>query len=322
MKKILIIGGTRFIGPALIKYLQKDNVQITIFNRGNNYNKILPKNIIRIIGDRRNVKTMRILKEIKYDLIYDLCCFNKIDAINLLTNIQPTANIVFLSTAAAYKKPLIYPLTENSKLGEWSPFGDYGTSKVEAELEFIKYARRNKRKTTIFRPVYLLGNGNYFDRENFYFSRILNKDPILIPGNGEALIQFAFLEEVAFSFYSVPQKQKEQIEILNVAGNDCITIKDLVNLCSKIVHKRANIIELDTKLFGLNEEHFYDDFYPFPNLTFIASNRKIVDKYNIKFKQLEIGLKQIFINWKKKWNGITKKYPLEIEILKKIYEKK
>jgi len=78
------------------------------------------------------------------------------------------------------------------------------------------------------------------------------------------------------------------------------------------------IILVDTKRFGLDEEHFYDDFYPFPNLTFIASNKKITQKYGIKFKPLYAGLHDIYLDWKKRWNGKTNIYSLEQEILKKI----
>lgn len=322
MKKILIIGGTRFVGPALIKLLNKPNNKISIFNRGNDYNQHLPNNIEKLRGDRRNLTTMHILKKEKYDLIYDLCCFNKTDASNLLHNIQPTADIVFLSTAAVYKKPEFYPLNENSRLGEWSSFGDYGTSKVEAEKEFIRYANNNRRKLTIFRPVYLLGKNNYFDRENYYFSRILNNDPILMPGNGKALIQFAFLDETALAFSIVPGKQKDRVEILNIGGDEYISVKGFIELCSKIAKKEARLIKLNTDEFNLEEEHFYDDFYPFPNLVFIVDNSRIKRKYNIKFMNLELGVKKIYRDWVKKWNKQTIKYPLEINILKKLNEKK
>jgi len=318
MKKILIIGGTRFLGPALIHELIKENVEITVFNRGNDYKSVLPKSVKRLVGDRRDVRTMGILNQDSYDLIYDLCCFNKIDAHNLLIHIKPTAHIVFLSTAAAYKKPLIYPVTEQSELGKWDSFGDYGTQKVDAENEFKAFSKKNNLKLTIFRPVYLLGKNNYFDRENYYFSRIINRDSILIPGRGNALIQFVFLEETAKAFKIVPEKQTNQIEVLNIAGDHYISVKDFVLLCADIIGEKPNLIEIDSKRYKLKEDHFYDDFYPFPNLTFIVSNEKITQKYGIKFKPLYAGLHDIYLNWKKTWKGKTKIYPLEKEMIEKI----
>lgn len=320
MKKILIIGGTRFLGPALIKRLSKPNSEITVFNRGNNYDNVLPKTVKCIKGDRRDINTMRVLSQSNYDLIYDLCCFNKTDATNLLTNISTTAHIVFLSTTAVYKKPKIYPLTEKSEVGEWDSFGDYGTQKADAENEFISYAKKHDLKLTIFRLVYLLGRNNYFDRENYYFSRIINNEPILVPGRGNSLIQFAFLEETADCFKVIPEKQKSQIEVLNIAGDDYVSAKDFILLCGDIIGKTPNIIELDAKRYKLDEEHFYDDFYPFPNLTFIASNQKIRSKYGLQFKSLLTGMNDIYSFWIKSWTGITKKYPMELEMLKKLHK--
>jgi dTDP-glucose 4,6-dehydratase len=261
---------------------------------------------------------MKILFKKKYDLIYDLCCFNPVDANNLLSNIQPPSHIIFLSTAAVYKKPMIYPLTEDTELGDWDSFGDYGTLKVKAERKFINYSKKHSIKLTIFRPAYLLGKNNYFDRENYYFSRILNNDPILVPGNGSAIIQFAFLDETAQAFALIPVKQKGQIEILNISGNDCISVIDFVKLCGNIAKTNPKIINLDTKQFNMQEEHFYDDFYPFPNLSFIISNSKIVSKYKIQFKPLVKGMNEIYKYWKKSWNGNTKKYLLEEQVLKKL----
>jgi len=185
MEKILIIGGTRFLGPALIRQLVKTGSEITIFNRGNYYGQSLPVSVLRIKGDRRRPSTMKVLLKKKYDLIYDLCCFNKTDATNLLSNILPPEQIVFLSSVAVYKEPLIYPLKEESELGEWDSFGDYGTQKAKAEKEFINYSIKNNLKLTIFRPVYLLGKDNYFDRESYYFSRIITETQFLFLGQEE-----------------------------------------------------------------------------------------------------------------------------------------
>lgn len=316
MKNILIIGGTRFIGPELIQNLLKEKCEVTVFNRGNDYNITLPSSVIHITGDRRKPETMKEISKKRYDFVYDLCCFNKVDAKNLLDTIQVPSNIIFLSTAAVYKKPQIYPLYETSPLGDWDSFGDYGTQKVDAENVFQAYTNRHGIKLTIFRPVYLLGNNNYFDRENFYLSRIINGDPILVPGKGNALIQFAFLEETAYAFSIIPKLQSGQIEILNIAGSEYISVRNFINLFSEVTSLEAKVVELDSSRFNMEEEHFYDNIYPFPNLTFIVSNQKIISKYNIDFISLRTGIENIYNKWKQTWSGKTKMYPREIEILK------
>lgn len=56
MANILIIGGTRFLGPELIKILSKKGHRITIFCRGNNYGVKLYKKSITYMEIEKTLK--------------------------------------------------------------------------------------------------------------------------------------------------------------------------------------------------------------------------------------------------------------------------
>lgn len=318
MKRVLIIGGTRFVGPVLIKKLLRDGASITVFNRGNNYGKSLPKSIRRVIGDRSIANDIKKLLGHNYDLIYDMICFDPNDASLLLNILQPRGHIVFFSSAAVYKKTKTYPLYETSKLGAWPTFGDYGERKIKVEKKYVAYCQENNLKLAILRPTYLLGDDNYFDRENYFFSRIINNNRILMPGASDSMIQFGFLEDTAEAFYRIPKMQKKQIETVNIGGNDLISIKNFVLLCGKIVGKKPKLIHIPNGKFGIFEEDFYDDFYPFPNITFIVSNKKMAEVYGIRTTGLKNGLRKIYKKWLKNWDRKTYLYELEKNILKKI----
>lgn len=318
MAKTLIIGGTRFLGPKIIDLLLKRGHEVTIFNRGNSYGPEIPEEVEIIKGDRTKSDDLQVIKNRNFDYVYDMCCYDKDDADKLLKVVDPNAHLIFLSTAAVYKKPSVYPIVESSSLGEWSSFGAYGTNKAEAEAAFARFAERHDSKLTIFRPTYLLGEDNYFDRENYYFSRLKQGSPILVPGNGTALIQFAFLEETAEAFVSVPISQNQQIEILNIGGDQYVTVKGVVELCAKIAGCEANIVQLEPARYDLEEEAFYDDLYPFPNLNFIASNEAIKSRYGTEFEPLEQGLHRLYNAWLKNWDGKVDIYPKETAILKQV----
>lgn len=316
MSNVLVIGGTRFVGPELIRKLLSSGDKVTVFSRGNNYGRKLDSRVEHIYGDREKDEDLSKLFSNKYDFVYDMCCYCKNHAEGLIKySSQKIKHLVFFSTAAVYRKPTIFPLSEESELGEWFSFGDYGTKKVEAEILFTNYVKKNGIKLTIFRPVYLLGKNNYFDRENYYFSRLLTGKIILVPGNGKALIQFAFLEEAAEAFAKCPKKQETQIEILNIASDEYVSVEDFVKLCGEVAGKKPNIVNLETNKFCLDEERFYDELYPFPNLSIILSNKKIKEEYSIRFKGLRGGLIEIYNDWKKSWNGQVKIYSQEQAIL-------
>lgn len=318
-KRILIVGGTRFVGPKLIELLLQEGDQITVFSRGNLYGSRVDSRVTQIRGDREQEGGFKQLAKQRFNHVYDMCCYTKDHALGLVRQLgRCMDHVIFFSTAAVYRKPLIYPLDENEPLGEWPSFGDYGVHKAEAEEVFIKFARDYDKKVTIFRPVYLLGRNNYFDRENYYFSRILANEPILMPGTGQALVQFSFLEEVAEVFKIVPREQLEQIEILNIGGDEYIPIRGFIKLCGKIAQKKPSIVNLDLSKFNLEEERFYDDLYPFPNVSLVVSNNRIKSLYHIAFEELEKGLSDIFAYWQKNWDGKITKSPREQQFLNKM----
>lgn len=317
MVKTLIIGGSRFLGPRLIELLIQKGHEITVFNRGTDYGQNLPDTVSVVHGDRNNDADLAKVFAGEFDYIYDTCCYDTGHAEKVLSYATKGAHLVLFSTAAVYAKPSIFPVNEDAPLGAWDSFGTYGEDKADAERLFTDFAKQHKGKVTIFRPTYMLGDNNYFDRENYYFSRIEAGLPILVPGNGNALMQFAFLEETAQAFANIPDAQKDTVEILNVGGNEYISTNDLVGLCSNIVGKPANIVHV-TGLEDIQEEAFYDDLYPFPNLNFIVSNHRITSKYDVQFLGLEKGIREVYESWKTTWDGKVKLYDQEKEVLKRL----
>ncbi|OWK21278.1 hypothetical protein AJ88_19460 [Mesorhizobium amorphae CCBAU 01583] len=72
---------------------------------------------------------------------------------------------------------------------------DYGVEKAAADAFLIEKAEQ--LPVTIFRPPYLYGPGNDNDRESFIWARCLQRRPVVLPGNGETLIQFLHAGDLA-----------------------------------------------------------------------------------------------------------------------------
>src|SRR3989344_7902571 len=101
--KILIIGGSRFVGPLVVEKLLKNKHDITIFNRGkiqSNYNKVK-----FIQGDRRdgfNIKD-------KFDVVIDTCAYKGEHIKKVIEELNFDYYLNF-GTAASYKKTNNFPL--------------------------------------------------------------------------------------------------------------------------------------------------------------------------------------------------------------------
>lgn len=92
MSEILIIGGTRFVGPPLISKLLSNENNITIFCRGTDYGYTLDAKIRIIKGDREKEADLRKIFFQKYDLVFDMCCYSKQHADDLLAALRGNFN--------------------------------------------------------------------------------------------------------------------------------------------------------------------------------------------------------------------------------------
>jgi nucleoside-diphosphate-sugar epimerase len=277
--KILIIGGSRFLGPIIIQKLLKKGHNITVFNRGHIQDKYENANFIK--GDRDNGFPI----SEKFDVVIDMCAYAPEHTQRAIGELNFDF-FIHIGSAASYKKSQSFPLTEESPLGPWPLWGEYNEGKVQCEdvlaSSGINYAS--------IRPVYILGPNNCADREHFIYSRIKQNIPLIIPGNGQAVVQFVFAEDVASCI--VLLAEKKLTGVYNCAGDDTITLQNLVEEMGKIVGIEP-IIQYNPEADG---EHFDISEFPFANETFICSNEKF-RKLGMKFTPLLAGLKEDYKNY-------------------------
>lgn len=281
--KVLIIGGSRFVGPILVSQLLNSGHEVTVFNRGQVKNSY-PENVRYIQGDRNdgfNIKD-------HFDVVVDMCAYDGAQTQMALEQLSCDLFVHF-GSVASYKKSEVFPLTEESETGYWPFMGDYSKGKVECE----QVLAASGRKYATIRPDYILGANNYVDRENFIYSHIFSDKELVIPGNGQALCQFVFAQDVAAIIVLIIEKQLTGA--FNCSGDEIITLKGLVELMSGLVGKEP-VIRYNASADG--ENHNEDEF-PFANENMISSNKKLKN-LGFKFTSLSKGLKADFDSYYRK----------------------
>jgi nucleoside-diphosphate-sugar epimerase len=278
--KILIIGGSRFVGPHLIKQLLDHDHQLTVFNRGS-LSTDYPKGVEYIQGDRNG--GFGIKK--KFDAVIDMCAYTGAQTEKALRELNFDYFLHF-GTVAAYEKTEIFPLTEASPIGDWPSFGEYNKGKVECE----RMLGKSGINYGTLRPVYILGPKNYCDRENFIYSRIKRGQALVLPGNGLGLAQYVFVDEVAQTILKLVEGKANGA--YNISGDQMITLLGLVLLMGNIVGKKPKI-GYDPDAVGMN---FKEENFPFDNENLIVSNSKIKE-YGMKFISLDEGLHRDYKNY-------------------------
>ena len=102
MKKILILGGTNFIGRVFMEQLSAlENYNITIFQRGFTNSNLFP-NIPRISGDRYTEDILKITKE-DWDIIVDISCYFPSSLELLIPRLKGrVGRYIYISTVSVY----------------------------------------------------------------------------------------------------------------------------------------------------------------------------------------------------------------------------
>ena len=197
--RILILGGTGFIGPHQIRYAIARGHKISMFNRGKTNPGLFP-GVEHIEGDRNG--RIDALKNREWDAVID-------NPATLPRWVRDTAQLlkekagqyVFISTLSVYR--------DNSKIGmeendpvivlddptvEQITGETYGGLKALAEEEARK-AFGNR--ATVVRPGLIVGPGDNTDRFTYWPVRIARGGEILAPGDPQNPVQIIDARDLA-----------------------------------------------------------------------------------------------------------------------------
>ncbi|MFW6199789.1 MAG: NAD-dependent epimerase/dehydratase family protein, partial [Gemmatimonadota bacterium] len=189
--RLLILGGTGFIGPWQVRYALERGHDVTIFNRGRTAPGMFDGAVEELIGDR-DAGELDALRGRTWDAVIDNSASRSDapewvrDSANLLRD--AAEQYLFISTRSVYRDLSAVPATVDSPVltpettpgwSEGEPY-PYGLAKALAERE----ARAAfGERTTIVRPGLIVGPGDRTDRFTYWPVRIERGGEILAPGD-------------------------------------------------------------------------------------------------------------------------------------------
>ncbi|WP_449416712.1 NAD-dependent epimerase/dehydratase family protein [Phormidium nigroviride] len=285
--RILMMGGTRFIGVYLTKILVAQGHEVVLFNRGK---KPAPVDgVQQIHGDRTDASQLKEkLSSEKFDAIFD-------NNGRELSDTQPLADIfkgqvkhfVYMSSAGVYLKSDQLPHIE----GDATDPKSRHLGKYETET----YLKDAGLPWTSIRPTYIYGPQNYNDLEAWFFDRIVRDRPIPIPGNGMHITQLGHCQDLAKAMAAVLGNEKAIGQIYNVSGDRYVTFDGLARACAAAAGKSSDvkIVHYDPKKFDFGKRKAF----PMRVQHFFASVNKAMSELNWQPEfDLVSGLKDSFQN--------------------------
>ncbi|MEH2322508.1 MAG: NAD-dependent epimerase/dehydratase family protein [Nostoc sp.] len=259
--RILIMGGTRFIGVYLTQLLVEQGHEVVLFNRGNRPAPSL-KGVGQIIGDRTDATQLKAkLSQENFDVIFD-------NNGRELTDTQPLAEIfqdrvqhfVYMSSAGVYLKSDQLPHVEGDAVDP--------KSRHKGKHETEAYLTQLGLPFTSIRPTYIYGPRNYNELEGWFFDRIVRDRPIPIPGNGLHITQLGHVKDLALAMTKVLGNKQAIGQIYNISGDRFVTFDGLARASAvaagkspdavKIVHYEPKKFDFGKrKAFPMRVQHFF-----------------------------------------------------------------
>ena len=261
--RILIMGGTRFIGVYLTKVLLEQGHEVVLFNRGNHP---APQGVNQIKGDRKDASQLKEkLSGESFDAIFD-------NNGRELSDTQPLVEIfngkvkhfVYVSSAGVYLKSEQMPHVEGDRVDP--------NSRHKGKHHTEAYLSESGIAWTSIRPVYIYGPQNYNDLEAWFFDRLVRDRPIPIPGNGKYITQFGHVRDLALAMASVLDNKAAIGKIYNISGDRYVTFDGLVYACAEAAGKSAEQIKIvhydpsqfdfgKRKAFPVRQQNFFADIH-------------------------------------------------------------
>ncbi len=265
-----MIGGTRFIGVDTVERLLHRGHQVTIYNRGTRKG-LWSGRVRELNGDRADPVALQQLADEQFDGIIDLCAYTARDTQTLLDVQGNVPRFVHMSSGTVYQLHSQLPWSEDAPYGPAPLWGAYAYGKIECE-RLLRTKRAEVDATTVIRAPWVLGARNYADREKFVLNRLLDREEILLPGDGKAVQQFVTSGQVAHSIVAALETfRHEGWQAFNIASPGFTSLEGFVRACASVAHVKPFFRHIGGGPTGTARLVFdmNNPVFPFPNENYV-----------------------------------------------------
>jgi 2'-hydroxyisoflavone reductase len=242
--KILVIGGTQFIGRLLVAELLKAGHQVTVLHRKPKHD--LPKRVHNLQADRNDAASLKsALEGSRFEAVFD----NVYDWERGTTAAQVEATVrlcgdhleryVFMSSVGAYGDGLNH--YEGDALAPDDHPNPYVRNKAMTERMLFRMHQKTGLPVTTFRPPFVYGPENPFYREGFFWDRLRAGRAIILPGDGHRLMQFCYVKDLVAACVVALEKDQAAGEAFNIGNERPVTQVEMVRAMARAAGKKETL---------------------------------------------------------------------------------
>lgn len=263
--KVLVIGGTNFIGPYVVRQLVKMRHEVIVFHRGKT-KADLPKEVKWIEGDRHSLfEYKHEFQKLAPQIVLDMIPYTAKDARDVVDTFQDIAQrLVAISSKDVYRaRDIIWqketdiidptPLTEDSPLrSQLYPYRGLSDDPLAHEYDKIPVERvlmsAKVIPVTIIRLPMVYGVGDNWHRLYPYIKRMDDNRPAIVLEETIAHWQggYGYVENVAHAIALAVNEEKAKDRIYNVSESS-MTELDLIEAIARVIGWQGNMVIVPKK---------------------------------------------------------------------------
>ncbi|KYG58393.1 SDR family oxidoreductase [Planococcus maritimus] len=256
--KILILGGTRFLGRFLTRAALDQGHEVTLFNRGKENPALFPE-VEKLVGDRDG--ELAALEGRTWDAVIDTCGYVpqvvRQSAALLAGN---AGHYTFISSASVYddlQDPGIDEEHAVRKLPQ--DVADPPSNEYYGELKFLCEREVEKQfpdRALIIRPGLIVGPYDFTGRFSYWTNRVAQGGEVLAPGRKDRQIQFIDVRDLAEWILRMVEQQVSGV--FNATGpSHSLTMEAFLKTCRNALASRAQFVWMDDEFLMANDVGYW-----------------------------------------------------------------
>jgi len=299
--RILVIGGTQFMGREIVRRLVARGHEVSVLHRRDSHD--LGPAVQNLQADRSDLSLVtRILRDHAFEAVFDLAY----DWQHGTTAAQVEAvaggcgsalrRYVFMSSIAAYGPGIDH--RESDPLVPDDVPMPYAQHKAMAERALFRMHAASGFPAVTFRPPFVYGPSQPFYREAFFWDRLLDGRPIVLPDDGSAPMQWALVSDVAEACVRAIEVPGAAGEAFNVGHASPISQRAFIEALAQtagvtstlVPVPRAAIVAAGGQLVG--DRLYFGEFLDLPPHTEVVE--KVTRVLGVEPTPFEAGLRLAF----------------------------
>jgi nucleoside-diphosphate-sugar epimerase len=298
--KVLVIGGTLFIGRGLVQQLLKAGHEVAVMHRKPGHD--FGKRVANLMADRNDAGAVKAALEGRhfdavFDNVYDW------ERGTTASQVEATAKsfsglkrYVFLSSVAAYGDGLNHH--EGDALAPDDHPDAYVRNKAMSERCLFRMHQRSGFPVVTIRPPFVYGPGNPFYRESFFWDRLRDDRPIIVPGDGRRLMQFAYVNDIVWACLKAIEEPSAAGHAFNIANLRPVTQLEAVEAFAAAAQKTPQFVNIPRERIWraggnpMGPQLYFGVYFDLPPITQVVN--KAQRMLGFKPTSFQAGLKETY----------------------------